>query len=89
MFGLFKRSPLKKLEAEHKAFLTKGFHAERNGYVCAYSFLTAEAEAVLEKIDAFKAKEGSEGRRGSPPLLRLPLPILGKDLEAFARTDVR
>ena len=59
MFGLFKKSPLKKLEAEHKALLTKGFHAQRNGNVCAYSFLTAEAEAVREKIEAAQAEEGS------------------------------
>ena len=59
MFGLFKKSPLKKLEAEHIALLTKGFHAQRNGDVCAYSFLTAEAEAVREKIEAAQAEEGS------------------------------
>ena len=59
MFGLFKKSPLKKLEAEHKALLTKVFHAQRNGDVCAYSFLTAEAEAVREKIEAFKVEVGS------------------------------
>ena len=59
MFGLFKKSPLKKLEEEHEPLLTKGFHAQRNGDVCAYSFLTAEAEAVREKIEALKAEEGS------------------------------
>ena len=59
MFGLFKKSPLKKLEAEHKTLLTKVFHAQRNGDVCAYSFLTAEAEAVREKVEALKAEEGS------------------------------
>jgi hypothetical protein len=59
MFGLFKKSPLKKLEAEHKALLTKGFHAQRNGDVRSYSFLTAEAEAIREKIDALKAEGGS------------------------------
>ena len=61
MFGFFKKSPLKKLEAEHKALLTKGFHAQRNGDVRSYSFLTAEAEAIREKIDALRAKEGSQG----------------------------
>ena len=58
MFGLFKKPPLKKLEAEHKTLLTKVFHAQRNGDVYAYSFLTAEAEAVREKIEALKAEEG-------------------------------
>ena len=59
MFGLFKKSPLKKLEAEHKALFTKGFHAQCNGDECTYSFLTAEAEAVREKIEALKAEEGN------------------------------
>lgn len=59
MLGLFKKSPLKKLEAVHKALLTKGFHAQRNGDVRSDSFLTAEAEAIREKIDALKAKGGS------------------------------
>jgi hypothetical protein len=59
VFGFFKKSPLKKLEAEHKKLLTKGFHAQRNGDVRAYSFLTAEAEAIREKIDALEAREGS------------------------------
>ena len=57
MFSLFKKSPLKKLEAEHNALLTKAFHAQRNGDVRAYSFLTAEAEAVREKIEALKERE--------------------------------
>ena len=38
VFGLFKKSPLKKLEAEHKALLTKEFQAQRDGDVCAYAF---------------------------------------------------
>ena len=59
VFGLFKKSPLKKLEAEHKALFTKGFHAQCNGDECTYSFLTAEAEAVREKIEALKAEEGN------------------------------
>jgi len=59
VFGLFKKSPLKKLKAEHKALLTKAFHAQRNGDVRAYSLLTADAEAVREKIEALKAREGS------------------------------
>ena len=59
MFGFFRKSPLKKLEAEHKELLTKGFHAQRNGDVRAYAFLTAEAEAIREKIDALKAEKGS------------------------------
>lgn len=50
MLGLFKKSPLKKLEAEHQALLTKGFHAQRNGDVRSDSFLTAEAEAIVKRL---------------------------------------
>ena len=54
MFGLFKKSPAKKLKEEHKALLEKAFHAQRNGDVRLYSTLTAEAEAVRAKLDALE-----------------------------------
>ncbi len=58
MFGMFKKSPLKKLEAEHKALLTKAFNAQRNGDIRSYSFLTAEAEEVREKLETLKQQLG-------------------------------
>jgi hypothetical protein len=58
MFGLFKKSPLKNLELEHKALLTRAFHAQRNGDIRAYSLLTAEAEEVREKIEGLKGAIG-------------------------------
>lgn len=54
MFGLFKQSPAKKLAQQHKALLTKAFEAQRNGDIRQYSLLTAEAEALREKIDALE-----------------------------------
>lgn len=57
MFGLFKRSPVKKLEKEHEALLTRAFQAQRNGDIRSYSFLTAEAEAVKQKIEDLKTAE--------------------------------
>ena len=89
MFGLFKKWPLKKLEAEHKALLTKGFHAQRNGDVRAYAFLTAEAEAICEKIDALKAEEDDYGLERPAAPLTQPLPRLETDPEASPRTDDR
>ena len=89
MFGLFKKSPLKKLEAEHKALLTKGFHARRNGDVRTYAFLTAEAEAIRETIDALKAEEDNYGLERPAPPLTQPLPRLETDPEASPRTDDR
>ena len=57
MFGRFKKSPVDKLKEEHKALATKAFHAQRNGDIESYSFLTAEAEAVREKITALEAEQ--------------------------------
>lgn len=54
MFGFRKKSPIAKLEAEHKELLTRAFEAQRRGDIESYSFLTADAAAVREKIDAIK-----------------------------------
>ena len=54
MLQLFNRSPLKKLEKEHGVLLTRAFQAQRNGDIRLYSTLTAEAEALREKIDSLK-----------------------------------
>lgn len=54
MFGLFKKSPVKKLQQEHKALLTKAFEAQRNGDIRNYSLLTAQAEALREKIEGLE-----------------------------------
>ncbi|EED32658.1 conserved hypothetical protein [gamma proteobacterium NOR5-3] len=54
MFSLFKSNPLKKLQQQHESLLSEAFQAQRNGNIRLYSTLTAEAEAVREKIDALK-----------------------------------
>lgn len=54
MFGLFRSSPLTKLEKEHKALLAKAFQAQRNGDIRQYSLLTAEAESLKTKIDGLQ-----------------------------------
>ena len=54
MFGLFRKDPTKALQKEHEALLTKAFHAQRNGDIRKYSLLTADAEAVREKIEKIK-----------------------------------
>ena len=59
MFQLFNRSPLKKWEKEHGVLVTRAFQAQRNGDIRLYSTLTAEAEALQEKIEDLK-KEGSQ-----------------------------
>ena len=59
MFGLFSKSPLKRLERDHAALLTRAFNAQRNGDIRQYSLLTAEAEALREKIDNLKKETGN------------------------------
>ena len=54
MFGIFKSSPLEKLQKEHEALVTKTFQAQRNGNIRLYSTLTAEAETLNEKIENLK-----------------------------------
>ena len=54
MFGLFGGSPIKKWQKEHEVLLHKAFQAQRNGDIRQYSMLTAEAEAIREKIEKVK-----------------------------------
>ena len=58
MFGLFGGSPLKKWQKQHEVLLHKAFQAQRNGDIRQYSMLTAEAEALREKIESLKNGEG-------------------------------
>lgn len=59
MFGLFKKSPVKKLKQEHEELLTKAFNAQRNGDIRSYSTLTAEAEALRLKIEELQDEAGA------------------------------
>ena len=59
MLGLFKKSPVKALQKDHEALLTRAFQAQRNGDIRLYSTLTAEAEALREKIEVHKNNEGA------------------------------
>lgn len=51
MFGLFKKDPAAKLRKQHSALLEKAMHAQRNGDIKTYSMLTADAEALWQKIE--------------------------------------
>lgn len=52
MFGLFKSDPVKKLRKQYHAKLEEAMHMQRNGKIREYSMLTAEAEAIREKMEA-------------------------------------
>ena len=52
MFGIFKSDPTKKMRKQYDSLLEKAMQAQRNGDIKTYSNLTAEAEALWEKIQA-------------------------------------
>jgi hypothetical protein len=54
VFGLFKKSPLKKWEKEREILVTRAFQAQRNGNIRLYSSLTSDAEKLREKIEDMK-----------------------------------
>ena len=54
MFGLFKKDPVKKMEKEYYALLEKARDIQRSGDIKEYARLTAEAEELLQKIEAMK-----------------------------------
>ena len=57
MFRLFRSTPLKKWQNQHKDLATRAFKAQRNGNIRLYSSLTAEAEALSAKIEALKSEQ--------------------------------
>ncbi len=50
MFGLFKKDPVKKLEAEYSRLLGEAMEQQRAGNIKGYAAKSAEAEAVMDKI---------------------------------------
>ncbi len=56
MFNLFKTSPDKKIRKQYIAKLEEAMHAQRNGKIREYSFLTAEAEALREQLELLQAE---------------------------------
>jgi hypothetical protein len=60
MFGLFKSDPSKKILKQYKATLGKALHAQRNGKIREYSFLTLEAEELKKQLDAINAEKAEQ-----------------------------
>jgi hypothetical protein len=56
MFGMFKSDPLKKLNQSYLDLLEKAQQAQRNGDIEGYSRISAEAEKILQKIEAHADK---------------------------------
>jgi hypothetical protein len=55
MLSLFKSDPTKKLRKHYHAKLEQAMQAQRKGDIKTYSFITAEAEALLKEIEALEA----------------------------------
>jgi len=58
MFKFLKTSPDKKIRKQYLAKLEEAMHAQRNGKIREYSFLTAEAEALKVRLDALVDPKG-------------------------------
>lgn len=54
MFGLFRRDPAKKLEAQHRQLLEQARDLQRKGDIQGFATLSAKAEEVAKKIEALK-----------------------------------
>ena len=54
MLRLFRRDPLKKLEAEYAEKLKQARDAQRNGKMPLFARLSAESEAIGQRIDALR-----------------------------------
>ena len=58
MFGLFKRDPARKLEAEYRRLLEEARDLQRNGDIKGFAAKTAEAEAIGERLEALRQGQG-------------------------------
>jgi polyhydroxyalkanoate synthesis regulator phasin len=54
MFNFFKSAPDKKIRKQYHAKLEEAMLAQRNGKIREYSFLTQEAEALREQLEALQ-----------------------------------
>lgn len=54
MFGIFKGNAVKKMRKEYDQKSTQAMLAQRKGDIKTYSMLTAEAEALWQKIEALE-----------------------------------
>ena len=57
MFKLFRKDPLKKLEAEYARLLQEARDLQRNGDIQGFAVMTARAEELGRQIEASKAGE--------------------------------
>ncbi|GHB56129.1 hypothetical protein GCM10008107_01140 [Psychrosphaera saromensis] len=56
MFSFFKKDPTKKLKKQYDRKLEEAMHAQRNGNIKGYAMITAEAEAIWDKVVELEKK---------------------------------
>ncbi|MEM1177137.1 MAG: DUF6435 family protein [Acidobacteriota bacterium] len=59
MLGLFRKDPVTKLEKQLAAKMEEAMHAQRNGKMPLFAQLSAEAEAIGQKLDQIKAGQAN------------------------------
>lgn len=55
MFGLFKKDPTVQLQKDYEKKLTAAQQAQRSGDIKTFSELSAEADAIYQKIQSLKS----------------------------------
>lgn len=60
MFGLFKRDPKKALHKQYLGLMKEARDLQRAGKIPELARKTAEANAVLDELEALEAQEGLE-----------------------------
>ena len=56
MFGLFRRDPLKKLEAEHRRLLEQARDLQRNGDIKGFAVMTGKADELARRIEQLRSE---------------------------------
>ncbi|WP_116124906.1 DUF6435 family protein [Lewinella sp. IMCC34183] len=54
MFGLFKKDPVKQLEKDYSRLLEEAMALQRGGDIRGYAAKSAEAEAVMDRIEELR-----------------------------------
>ena len=54
MFGFLKKDPTKALRKEYSRLLSEAMALQRSGDIKGYAAKTAEAEAVMDRIEAME-----------------------------------
>lgn len=57
---LFRRDPVKKLQALYEQMLVKARDVQRNGDIVRYSEIVAEADRILQQIETLESNQESK-----------------------------